>query len=266
MGITFDTAEEMPEALRASAKQVAGKFVLDALPAGYEITDAKGLRTSLGSERGVRKLVSDKLAEFGWKLSEDGSKWVQEGILAADASKALDQLKSGSLKSSKEVEDYKAELSRAAEAREKGLSAARDRYRSQLERVLVEQSAVAAITKHGGGKSLRALLPLVKQAARIEESADGALRTVLYDDDGKQRFSLKSGAAGAPMDLDEWVEELRGSQDFKPLFEAKAVGGSGSSSQSGGAGRVANQGSAKLSARELIQSANESTTPAGAGG
>lgn len=265
--IVADSAEDLPEGLRASAKQTEnGKYQVTALPEGWGVENVKGLRNSLGSERSVRKLLSDKLSEFGWKLSEAGDKWTNEGLSPSDARGAVEAVASGKVKSSKEIEDYKAEIAKAAEAREKGLSAARDRYRQQLERELVEKAAIAAISKHGGAKSLRVLMPLVKDAAKVEESADGSLRVVLYGEDGKQRFSVKSGAAGAPMDLDEWVEELRGTQDFKPLFEAKQAGGSGSSSQSGGTGRVVDQGSAKLSARELIQRANEQSTPAGAAG
>lgn len=233
MGITIvaDSTDDLPEGLREAAKVGEnGKVTVSALPEGWGIENVKGLRNSLGSERAVRKILSDKLADFGWKLSEAGDKWTAEGIDASSATKAVEAVKSGAVKSSKEIEDYKAELSRAAEAREKGLSAARDRYRSQLEKVLVEQAAATAFTKHGGAKSLRVLMPLVKEAAKIEESADGSLRVSIYDGEGRQRFSQKSGANGAPMDLEEWVEELRGTQDFKPLFEAKAAGGSGSSS------------------------------------
>jgi len=266
ISITADSQDELHPALKASAKQVDGKWVVAELPAGWAVEDVKGLVSTVGTERGARKTLAGKLAELGWELADDGKTWKQEGVSAKEAIEALDAVKTGKVKSSKEIEDFKAELMKSYSEKEKGLASKADKYRSQLERNMVEQAAMSALAKHGGAKAIRVLLPLVKQSARVEESADGTLRTVLYDEEGKQRFSLKSGAAGAPMDLEEWVEELRGTPEFKPLFEAKVVGGSGSSSQTGGSGRAADKGSAQaMSARELIQRANESTA-AGARG
>lgn len=255
--IIADQAEELAEPLRKNAKQGAdGKWVVSALPDGWAIDDTGGLRKSLGSERAARKALAERLKEFGWVLSEDGSKWT-EGIEPGKALSALEALKTGGLKSSKEIEDYKAEIAKQAEQLKATLGSERDRYRAQLEQTLVEQQAVALLAKHGGSKSLRALLPLVKAAARVEESADKTMRVSLYDEKGRQRFSQKQGANGAPMDLEEFVEELRGSQDLKALFEAKAAGGSGSTSQSRGSGSAGNTDSQTLSPRELIQRANE---------
>ncbi len=49
--IVADKSEELPEGLRAQAKQVDGKFVVDSLPEGWEIGDTVGLRKFLSEER-----------------------------------------------------------------------------------------------------------------------------------------------------------------------------------------------------------------------
>lgn len=265
--IVADSAEDLPEGLRASAKQTEnGKYQVTSLPEGWGLENIKGLVKSLGSERGARKLLSDKLAEFGWKLSEAGDKWTAEGLNHEEARKAVEAMQSGTIKTNKDLDALKAQLAQAAEAREKGLLAERDALFAELSERVTSDAALA-LTKHGANpESLELLVSLAKQRTKVEKGPNGKHRAVIVGDDGERLYSTKSGAAGADMSFDEWAEKLRGTPGFKPLFQAKQAGGSGSSSQSGGTGRVVDQGSAKLSARGLIQRANEQSTPAGAAG
>lgn len=255
--ITADRPDELPESLRASAKEVNGKFVVSELPAGVAIENVQGLKNALGNERGTVKILADKCREFGWTMGADGAKWSAEGLPPVEAAKALESLKSGTLKSPKEIEDYKAQLTASYEQEKQKGTALTSKLRSQLEAVLIDQAATAALSKAGGGGSLRALLPLAKQAAKVEESADGSLRVVLYGTDGRQRFSSKNGAAGAAMSFEEFAEELRESQDLRPLFVTKATGGSGAASQGGGTARTAGVDLTQLSGAALLAMANE---------
>lgn len=252
--ITADSVYELPEALRQHAKTSdSGKLTIESLPEGFSIENVAGLRRSLGSERSVAKTLRDKLREFGYQLSEDGTKWESEGMDPASARAAVEAIESGSLKSPKEIDDFKAELKRRADAEVGKANAAKDSYLAQLRETLIEREAAAAFTKHGGADALRLLMPIARQAAKVEQGADGKLRTVIYGEDGKQRFD----ASGAPMNWDDWVQELRGSQDMKPLFRVKETGGAGSASQSGGSAKAVRADLNNLSGSALLALANE---------
>ena len=96
--IVADKSEELPEGLRAQAKQVDGKFVVDSLPEGWEIGDTVGLRKFLSEERTARKAAEKSLQAY-------------EGIEdAAAAREALSQLKAGALKGSKEIDEFRKSL------------------------------------------------------------------------------------------------------------------------------------------------------------
>ena len=59
------------------------------------------------------------------------------------------------------------------------------------------------------------------------------------------------------MNWDDWVQELRGSQDMKPLFRVKETGGAGSASQSGGSAKAVRADLNNLSGSALLALANE---------
>jgi len=252
--ITADAIDELPESLRASAKtNDDGRVVVESLPDGFSIENVQGLRRSLGSERSVTKILRDKLREFGYRLSDDGQKWVEEGIEPERAKAAIEAIESGSHKSSKEIEDFKAELKKRIDDERAKLSGENSLLMEQLRETLIEQQAAAAFTKHGGAEALRVLMPFARTAAKVEKGADGKLRTVIYGEDGKQRFD----ANGAPMGWDDWVQELRGSQDMKQLFRTKETGGAGSASQSGGPAKAVQADLNNLSGSALLALANE---------
>lgn len=254
--IIADALTELPEALRSVAKQDGNKFRVDALPDGFAVDNTAGLRKTVSDERAARKLLAEKLRAFGWTLAEDGSKWTLEGLDATDAASALEKVKSGTLKTPKEMEDFKASLIATADAKEKALAAEREAYRVQLEDLLITQGATAAFAKAGGAKALSVLLPLAKSMSRVEKGADGKLRAVLYDEAGKPRLSARAGANGAPMSYEELAEECRGSAGLKPLFEVQATGGSGGASQSGGSARAVGADLTNLSGDALLTMAN----------
>lgn len=242
--IVADSVDEIPEALRKDAAAANGKFTI-AIPAGWAVEDVKGLKTALQAERGARQKAETSLAAF-------------DGIDDAPAAKeALEKLRAGGLKSSKDIEEFKATVEKKFGDERAKLQAERDALRKSLESEVVEKAAIAALTAKGGGKSLRALLPLVKQAIRVEHAADGKLKVTLADDKGSPLVTRKSGSTD-PMAIEEFVDTLRESADLKALFEASSAGGSGAHSQNGGSARTVPHDGKLLSPRELLMRAGSS--------
>lgn len=237
--IVADKADELPEGLRAQAKQVDGKFVVESLPEGWEVGDTVGLRLRLSEERTARKDAEKALAAF-------------EGIEdAAAAREALQQLKAGALKGSKEIDDFRKQLEAKVAADLAKKDATLGSLQGQLREQLVESAAQKAIAEAGG--SLKLLLPVVRSAVKAEVAADGRLSVVLVDETGKEMVSKVAGATG-PMSISEFVGTLRESSDYKAAFAGSGTGGSGATHSTAGAVRAANPGS--TSARELFNRAH----------
>ena len=233
--IVADKADELPEGLRAQAKQVDGKFVVDSLPEGWEIGDTVGLRKFLSEERTARKAAEKSLQAY-------------EGIEdAAAAREALSQLKAGALKGSKEIDEFRKSLEAKVAADLAKKDATLGSLQGQLREQLVESAAQKAIAEAGG--SLKLLLPVVRSAVKAEVAADGRLQVVLVDETGKEMVSKVAGATG-PMSIAEFVGTLRDTPDYKAAFAGSGTGGSGATHSTAGAVRASVPGSS--SARELF--------------
>lgn len=234
--IVADKIDDLPEALREHAKETNGKFAVAALPQGWALEDVTGLKSSLADERKQRKDFERMAKAF-------------EGIDDAEAARsALEQMRAGSLKSSKEIDTWKVEVEKKVMADRKALEGERDGYRTQLEQSLIERDAYEAITKAGGIPRL--LMPLVRSAARIERNGDGKLHLSLVGEDGKPLITKKAGSSDG-MSLVEFVETLKSQPDCKGAFNGSGATGGGSSSQHGGSVRAAGSGQT-LSARENL--------------
>lgn len=250
--VIADKPEELAETLRAKAKQVeGGKWVVEELPEGFALEDIKGLKATIGNLREKFDALSAVAKAFeAAGLTPEAAK---------DAAAALEQKKAGSLKSSAEVEAWKAEIEKKFKSDEASLRAELEKLTSQRSRDLVTGRLAPIIAAKGGSAAMDAIMALAERRIQVRRDAEGNLFPVVVGSDGKTPELTKKVGSADPMGFDELIDQMREAPGTRGLFEAKVAGGSGSASQSAGSGRAGNQGSAQLSARELIQRANEST-------
>lgn len=253
--ITADSLDELPEGLRAKATQEGGAYVVAGLSDGWAIEDVAGLRGALQSERGARNLMQKLTDALGYQFDGATGGWSKTGVDPREAVEAMEAVRSGKVKSNDEIERYRESIRETFAAEKKALEKERDSIRSQLENVIVRDAAYQALTT-AGAVSPKVMLPMLQSMARVERDGAGNLVPVLYDDTGKPILSRKAGANGAAATFDEFVDTLRGSDEYRPLFNAKSTGGSGGGSQAGGSGRVANQALASASPEERLAHAN----------
>ncbi len=250
--IIADAAEELSEPLRKLAKQGAdGKFVVSGLPDGFGIEDVKGLKGTL------QKLRDENASErAAAKAFLDAGLTIEEAKAAAEA---LGKMKAGTLKSTADLDAWKAGVetkyadeSKKAKDRETALLA-------QIHKRVIDGDATAAIVKAGGGDALRVLLPLVRAQAAVVEK-NGEHKAVIRDESGRVLMSKKSDNHD-DMTIEEFVGTLREAADLKSLFKIQAAGGSGSASQPAGRGVTGQQTEdlSGLSAAELIARGNRKT-------
>lgn len=237
--IVADKDSDLPEGLRAHAKQVEGKWLVDTLPEGWEVGDTVGLRKFLSEERTARKAAEKALQAY-------------EGIDdAAAAREALTQMKAGSLKSAKEIDEFRKSLESKVAADLAKKDAMAHGLTKQLTELMVDNAAQKAIAEAGG--NLKLLLPIVKAAVKAETTPDGRLAVSVVDDSGKEMVSKAAGATSA-MSIAEYVHTLREQAEYKVAFAGSGTGGSGSTHSAAGAARASVPGS--LSARELFDRAS----------
>lgn len=247
ISIIADALDELPEALRQSAKEAAGKFSVSALPAGFAIENVAGLKNALSEEKAARKAAEARAKLLGDETEDD----------LAEARRARDAMRAGQLKSSKDIDDFKKALEEKAGSEIKRRDERLTKREQQLRKVLIDNAATTHLVKAGGGDALRLLLPIVRDAASIEEDEkSGEFRVVLRDEHGRPLISKKQGN-NDPMDWDEFVSGLREQPDLKPCFKIQATGGSGAASQSGGSAKAVHNGLDTLSGAALLAVANK---------
>jgi hypothetical protein len=164
-------------------------------------------------------------------------------------------MRSGGLKSSKEIEEFRKTLEQkvAGDLAKKDQSLAA--LTKQLREQLVDSAALKAIAEAGGNAKL--LMPIVRSAVKAEQTADGTFAVTLTDEQGKELVSTAEGSA-RPMGLAEFVSKLRTQPDYAGAFAGSGTGGSGSSSATGGTGRAANPGD--ITAGKLFERARLNST------
>lgn len=110
--------------------------------------------------------------------------------------------------------------------------------RGSLESQMIDSAARTALAKARaksvGGINL--LLPIIKQHVRLLEE-DGTHQVVVVGEDGRPRLAAKNGHA-APMTLEQFVSEMRDSDEFSGCFEAENRAGSGATGMGSGGVRA----------------------------
>lgn len=237
-----DTLDDLPEALRPKHKIMDGKYQVPAGTDGYRPENADALRAAVSKEREGRKAAEKKLGVYGWHVDDEGNiREKAEGAIDPDVARdAIGKVKSGRLegKDGKALEEAIREAKKEYEAKYAADKAALDVDRREIDAELVEtfilREGEAAIKAAGGDdKTVKALLPILRQRAKVEKGQDGKRRAFLYDENGKQLISRKSGSAD-PMQLGEYVGLLRDDSVYRPNFPLTRAGGSGANHTTGG--------------------------------
>ena len=214
----LQTLDGLEDSIKALYRKTDTGYVLDA--DGEPADEVAGLKSALQKEKQemlelkqkLDGLSKNELAEL--KRLKKVAEEAERERLERDGN--WEAVKSQMLK--KHQEELEAVNSRVA-----GLQ-------GQLERVLVDQAALEAITSNKGNPKL--LLPIVKASLRlVEENGQQVVRVV-----NAQGQPIVANAKGDAMTIAGYVESLRAEPDYQAAFAAS--GASGGGSQSGASGGV----------------------------
>jgi hypothetical protein len=232
--VTADSAEELPEALRKVAKQDGAKFVVDGLPEGFALENVQGLKSTVQKARAEADEYRAVVRQF------------QEANLAPESAKqaaeALAMMAAGKLKNATEIEDWKRQAEAKAANEAKSLTDKLSKRTDALRAELVRGKLAPLIAAKGGSDSMEELLLIAEQRyIRVKEDNEGNLVAYVVGSDGKTPAITKKSNSMESMGFEELVDLMRETPGTKGCFRVQAAGGSGSTSQSGGTGRVGNQ-------------------------
>lgn len=212
--------------------QDGGTFILDTVAVGgYEVQNIAGLKKSLEAARGERDRATERLKAFG-ELDPEAAK---------TAIQKLAELGDGNVKTEERVKAateqvtklHKAELEKA-DSRVKGL-------RGQLEKILVDNAALEALSKAKAKASL--LMPHLRTQIRTRELDNGTFVVEVIDSSGNVRVG---DVHGNPMTIPQLVEEMSKDENFAVAFPGTGQTGSG---QTGNSQSGAGSGSGQSSGR-----------------
>lgn len=221
--ITFGKLDDIPEALRSTAKDVGGKFEIDVV-ATSTYDEVRTANTQVAQERdqlktrvaAYAKAVGDDPDKIGTELAElrRTNQLVQDGKLkGSDAVEAEVQRRLGEVKTSYETQlRQQAEKSAAAE---QALAAERTRRRNMI----VEQRVRDVVYAEKSGANPQALEDILSRARN--------LYTVDDNDNlvAKKGDSIIYGKDGVtPLPPNEWLGKLL---DEAPYLRLPSAGGGG---------------------------------------
>jgi len=207
-------------------KRDDGTFILDVTPIGdFALEDVKGLKSALSSERTAKEEATKKVKAF-------------EGLDADKARSALQKVEDmANWKPEEKVKEQIEAIKKQLVEKHQGELGARETsiktMTSQLEKVMVEASAIKALAEHKGSTTL--LLPHVKSATRMRQTDKGEYIVEVVDANGQVRISPAAGST-APMTIAELVAEMKNNNTYSPAFEGTGASGSGANGGTGGPG------------------------------
>ena len=217
-GLSEDVAREYTQ------QQDTGKFLLQVTPKdGFALEDVKGLKSTLADRKAREERKSKELDGF---RDADGNLYDIKSLLLAQSS--LEELKDATPKDKVEgiVTQRVAEHKRKFEADVAALTKEKDGLVADLETVVVEQAARAAIAKAGAGEHTDLLLGSVMSHLRSDRGEDGKLRPVVIGENDAPRISLKTGSQ-ALLSVDELVDEMKAQPQFAVCFPGSGNSGGG---------------------------------------
>lgn len=217
--------DSVPEGLGNYYKKIEegddeGKFILDVEKTGtFELVNTHGLTSALSKERELRREAEKKLSAF------DGL----DVVAAKDAMSKVKEMETWTpeQKVQEKIDSVKSQLVSQHETALKERETKITDLTSQLKDEKIVNVARRALEEHGGNVTL--LLPHVERVVDMEEK-DGQFKTVVYDDNGRERI----GSDGNPIGIGDLVKEMRSSDLFAAAFKGSGASGGGTRTGSPG--------------------------------
>lgn len=239
-----DSLEGIDESQQSLYVEKDGKFVLDVEPTGgFALENVDGLKSALGSERQRARDLESKVKQFGDldpSSLQDKLQKLNE-LESIDPEKEADKIAEAKAQAKVEqlLSKHKEEINTVSESANK--------YKSMLEKVLIDQAAQKALMDaKGDAKTVDLLLPHLKSSVRLNDKFE----VEVTDPNGNIRIG---DSDGNPMTLVQLATEFK--EKFPNAFPASGQSGGGTPQQNqrGGRGGSKTKDLSKLSVKEKTE-------------
>lgn len=208
-----DNLDAVPEDIRENyEKREDGKFVLTHLK---DVEDVSGLKSALGKERDNSRKAAKELKELREQFVDIDP---EDYRALKEAKRVDDEEKAKAAGQWDKLRDQMVQQHNTALAAKDTVAT---RYRTSLEKHLVDSVAVTAIAAAEGNTDL--LLPHVKSRVKVVEDDKGEFSVRIVDAQGNPRVN----GSGEFLGITDLVSEMRGQETFGGAFKAKTPGGGG---------------------------------------
>ena len=195
---------------------------------GWAFENVTGLRSALESERALHAAEKGKVAKFSG-LDPDAARKAINDLQALQGAQPPEKV----ALQLKALEDQL--VDKHGKERQK-LEAEIGILTKGLEKALIESVATQELTKPDINGSPALLMPIIQRSVKMEKTDKGDFVVRVLNPDGTPRITRKAGSV-APMEIGEFISEMRQSPDYAPAFKAPGASGSGSAgTRSGGTG------------------------------
>ena len=215
-------AEGLRTNYRAGTKEegLEGKFVLSVEGQdGWALENISGLKTALGRERTRADTAEGKIKKFG-DLDPDAARTAIGRVAELEA---IDPKKEADKIAQVKIDAATRQLVEKHNQEMQGLKDRESKLRSTVQTLTIDNVAIKALEAHKGNVDL--LLPHVQRQVRLKEADDGTFSQEVIDAEGNPRIG---DAKGAPMTVDQLVEEMSKSDKFAQGFAGSGNSGAGS--------------------------------------
>ncbi len=227
---TYDSLDEIPEALREDYTEVDGKFVLGVLKdfvPKTAVEDVSGLKSALHKEREAHREAERKARQIaeqyaGFDLEEYNA--MKEAAAQAEEDRA---------KKAGEFDSLKQQMLEGFSKKEATLREENAKLTASIEKQVATAAAASALAEHKGDAKLLGLT--VQQAIKVFREDDGSFVARVVDDAGNPRM----GADGKYLTVSEFVAGMREDDSYSKAFLGSGSSGGGTppgSGQPGGSG------------------------------
>lgn len=207
---------------------LAGKFVLKVENvAGYRLENVDGLSSALGKLK--EENAAQKTALEAFKGLD--AKKVRESLTDLERLRALNPESQADKIAEEKIAAATKKLTEQHGAEMTALDDENKTLTAEVERLLIENDARAAISKHKGVEKL--LLPAIRPRLKVKKGDDGKFFVEVQNEQGNPEWVTKGGKAVAAT-IDDLVAKMKEDADYGAAFEGTGHSGSGARNQRGG--------------------------------
>lgn len=206
----------VPDQFKPMYVEKEGKFVIDSSDPKVKsaIEAILGFNKALKASRAEVDTFKKKAVDLSI-LGEFGN--TPEEIKTSFEKKLLELSKDPKI----DIEKIKADLTKGFIVEKDTLAKKAEALQNQLYNVLVENTAISAITELKGIPEL--IMPFVKSQVKAL-TEDGKFKVVVVDSDNNTRYS---SVTGEPMTVKEFINEMKTTEKYGRLFESESRSGTG---------------------------------------